>query len=172
MKESLSCLNATLLGPLPLCVFSLEQKRAKLSSAGDFHHMRHLHMDVWVVACDVGTRGCRPVRCGTLRALSLRKRACWSGSTCTEPACVPACGVAQTRLQTARVCLCLFTVCLLFVYGRSRLGWCVHKQCCLQTVCLAVCLRSCVRKQRPLPHTKPLTLLDVSVVAKGTGENQ
>ena len=72
--------------------------------------------------------------------------------------CVPACCAAQTRLQTARVCLCLFTVCLLFVYGRSRLGWCVHKQCCLQTVCLAVCLRSCFRTVNSAGRCAPPSL--------------
>ena len=44
------------------------------------------------------------------------------GAVSSPCRCVPACGVAQTRLQTARVCLCWFTVCLLFVYRRSRLA--------------------------------------------------
>ena len=49
MKESLSCLNATLMRPLPLCVSSLQGEGAKLSSAGDFHPTRVIHMGVWVV---------------------------------------------------------------------------------------------------------------------------
>ena len=49
MKESLGCLNATLMRPLPLCVSSLQGKGAKLSSAGDFHHTRVVYMGVWVV---------------------------------------------------------------------------------------------------------------------------
>ena len=49
MEESLSNLNATLACPLPLCVLSLEEKGAKLSSVGDFHDIRNLYMGVWVV---------------------------------------------------------------------------------------------------------------------------
>ena len=50
MEESLSNLNATLACPLPLCVLSLEEKGAKLSSVGDFHDIRNLYMSVGCAA--------------------------------------------------------------------------------------------------------------------------
>ena len=57
MKESLSCLNATLMRPLPLCVFSLEQKGAKFELPGDFRYTWVVYMGVWVVKSKMTPHG-------------------------------------------------------------------------------------------------------------------
>ena len=60
MKESLSCLNATLMRPLPLCVFSLEQKGAKFELCTHFHDIWGVYMGVWVVSPPVNIKPPRP----------------------------------------------------------------------------------------------------------------